>query len=295
MADIDNDGDMDLLFGDDYGNVRLYLRDDEGELSFEGNLEADGEELDVVERAAPDWIDWDLDSDFDLLVGSSEGTVSLFINEGNAEEADFTFAGTLEAGGEEIWLGSETAPAMGDLDRDGKRDLILGSVFGEIWFYPNTGEDDDPEFGEGIALKDEEGGINLDMYTRVEVVDWDGDGYLDMVSGLYFAEIRLFINPGDSKVPLKQDFSAAEFHILTNYPEPFNSRTNLLIRCSGYEDIRLDIRDVSGRLVKTMNPGLTEPGIFTYNIDLSGFPCGRYIADLRAGDRSEVTIITLLK
>ena len=90
MADYDHDGDMDLLVGDDNGNIKLYLRDEEGNLSFEGLLQADGEALTAGFRAAPEWTDWDLDGDFDLLVGSSLGLVTLFINVGSLEEPEFS-------------------------------------------------------------------------------------------------------------------------------------------------------------------------------------------------------------
>ncbi|MDP8238268.1 MAG: FG-GAP-like repeat-containing protein [Candidatus Hatepunaea meridiana] len=198
MADIDNDDDLDLLVGDDIGNVRLYIRDEDGELSLEGNLQADDDDLNVGERAAPEWIDWDLDGDFDLLVGSADGTIRLYINTGSAEEYEYSDEGAIEADGEEIWLGSETAPAFGDLDGDDKRDLIIGSIYGELWFYPNTGDDDAPEFGEGVQLEEEDDFIILEQYSRPELVDWNDDGNLDIVCGGVNPEVRLFISLMDA-------------------------------------------------------------------------------------------------
>ena len=194
MADIDDDGDMDLLIGDDEGYVKLYVREDNGELSFAERLQADDEDIDVEDRAMPEWTDWDLDGDYDLIIGSSLGTLELFINTGSAEEYEFTSEGLISAGEEEIWLGSDTAPVFGDLDGDGKRDLVIGSVFGELWFAPNVGEDDEPEFGEMQQLYDEDDSIWLGGYSRPELVDWNGDGYLDILCGKGDPEVILFIN-----------------------------------------------------------------------------------------------------
>ena len=301
MADIDGDGDLDLLYGDDIGNVRLYLRDEDGELSFEGNIEADGEEIDVDNRAAPEWVDWDLDGDFDLLVGSSEGVIYLFINTGSDEQYEFTFEETLEETLEEfsreIDLRTDTAPAFGDLDGDGTRDLVVGSVVGELWFFPNIGEDDDPEFGEGVKLADEDGEISLGYayYTRPELVDWEGDGDLDLVTGIADPEVWLYINPTNESVASETKSPPVEFKIEANYPEPFNHSTSLKFRCIRSEILYLDVLDISGKTLKTVNLGMVEPGQHTLSLDLSGFTCGRYIVNLSSVDHSASRIVTLLK
>ncbi len=237
MADIDNDGDLDLLVGDDYGNIKLFLRDGD-ELSFEENLQADGEDLDVVERATPRLVDWDLDDDLDLIVGSSTGLVFLFINTGNAEEYEFTEGEFISAGDEEIWLGSETCPAFGDLDGDGNRDLLVGSVWGELWFYPNTGENDDPEFGEGVQIQEQTeedtSAIWLGQYTRPVLVDWEGDGDLDILTGLVDPEIRLFIDPDGGLPEITVDPDTLEFGEI--YTGVSRNRT-LIIGNSGNADL----------------------------------------------------------
>ncbi len=295
MADLDDDGDMDLLVGDSDGFITVYIRDENGDLSSSGHLDIDDEELDVGFRASCQTTDWDLDGDLDLLVGSAVGTVTLMTNEGSAEEYDFTNSGTIESDGQEIWLGEETSPYFVDLDGDNIRDLIIGCIWGELWFYPNIGENDAPEFGEGSQIEDADGGIVLEGYTRPEIVDWDGDGDLDIVTGVVNPEVLLFLNPSDQSAPSESDQSPVQFSILSNYPEPFNHHTTILYQNQMPQMISIGLRDVNGRSLKTIELGQVVAGEHRHNLDLSGFPAGRYVVILRNHNKSMIRNVTLIK
>ncbi|MCF7810526.1 T9SS type A sorting domain-containing protein [bacterium] len=297
MADIDNDGDLDLFYGDDEGYIRLYVRGDEGELSLSGNVEADEEVIDMSDRAAPELTDWDLDGDLDMVVGSSIGIVTLFINDGSAEEYHFTNSGTIYEGDQEIWLGSETVTSFGDLDGDGKRDLIVGSVFGEIWFYPNTGENNDPVFGAGIHLQDEDGEISHGYagYPRPKLVDWEGDGDLDIVTGWISPSILLYINPTDHVVQDGYNERPTSFRIISNYPEPFNGTTMLQFETDRFSSAQLKILDLNGRAHKFMNLGILNPGQQRMTLDMHGMSCGKYIIKLETANYSVSKTVTLIK
>ncbi|MFH0764877.1 MAG: VCBS repeat-containing protein [Calditrichota bacterium] len=295
MADIDNDGDMDILGGDDVGNIKVFLRNEEGGLHFNGLLSANGETLDVNDRAAPEAVDWDLDSDLDLLVGSSTGTIQLFLNEGSPEEMNLAAPVTIQADGEDIWLGSESAPAMGDLDRDGRRDLVAGSVFGELWFYLNIGADDDPEFGPGVRLSDTDGEIWLSQYTRPDLADWNGDSYLDIICGQLEARVTLFINPGPGRVDENLHPTAPGFKLVNHWPEPFNALTNLGLEINHPARIQTAIYDPKGRLVQFLPDLYVGTGQQAISLNLEGFPAGRYWARVSDGDISTWQTLTLVK
>src|SRR4051794_31319605 len=102
-ADWDGDGDYDLLVGDIGGNV--YLVPNEGSAKSyafgkEKPLQAGGDPIRVGGDAGPIAADWDGDGDLDLIVGSGDGTVSLFRNVGNAKAPELTTAETLVSAGE---------------------------------------------------------------------------------------------------------------------------------------------------------------------------------------------------
>ncbi len=295
MADIDNDGDMDLLGGDDWGYIKIFERLDNGDLTFAGNLNADGEELNVGERAAPEWVDWDLDGDFDLLVGAADGNVHLYLNQGTLEEPEFTFDGKIQADGEDIWVGTESAPAYADLDGDGARDLVVGSIFARLMFYRNAGSNENPEFAAGVPLNDENGQINLMQYSRPELFDWDLDGDMDIISGLVDPQVKLFINPGGESVDDWDRGVVQSFAFAGSYPEPFNAKTNLTFYTDKPSRCSLSVFSASGQFLFEKDFDSGNAGMHSIPLDFMGFSAGKYIVNLSSGNRTISKTVTLVR
>ena len=91
LGDIDGDGDIDLIVGDELGRLHRFDNTAEigawplftvTELSFSDNS---GEVIDVGQFAAPQLIDIDSDGLLDLVVGEKNGTLTLFLNCGDVE------------------------------------------------------------------------------------------------------------------------------------------------------------------------------------------------------------------
>ncbi len=92
-VDIDNDGDMDIAFGNNRGKVVLYenVGMEDGFVKFRERqdvfvIEKDGKtkDIDVGEYSVPFFFDFDGDKDLDLIVGAGDGTVHYFENVGAA-------------------------------------------------------------------------------------------------------------------------------------------------------------------------------------------------------------------
>lgn len=136
VADWNNDGRKDLVVGLASGFVKLFLnKGQDNAPAFDADgvvLLANGAALQVAGKAAPAVVDYDGDGNKDLVVGSGNGSVMLYLNQGGDDEPKL-------AGGLEIAkLASAVVPAPVDWDADGGLDLLLTSN-GEAAIYRLTG------------------------------------------------------------------------------------------------------------------------------------------------------------
>lgn len=142
-ADWDGDGRPDLLLG--WGSLLLWYPRAEGGLGAGRQIEtATGERLADLLRAghpaaghlAPCAGDLDDDGKPDLLLGADDGTVWWARNE--AEEGFLLGPPQRMMGptGPVHASGGRARPALGDLNGDGRTDLLLGDVRGNLSLYP---------------------------------------------------------------------------------------------------------------------------------------------------------------
>lgn len=108
---------------------------------------------------APAFGDMDGDGDKDMLIGDSNGKLHLLTNSAaTGQPADFTSV-PMQVEYQAIDVGTDAAPFIVDLNRDGKNDLVIGKRNGRISYYENTGTAAAPFFGDSI--KTVLGGINV--------------------------------------------------------------------------------------------------------------------------------------
>ena len=146
-------------------------------------------------------VDWNNDGRKDIILGQSNGEISLFINIWNNKQP--IFAPEIKLNDGDIDVGSSSSPAMVDWNGDGKKDLIVGNQKGEVYVFLNIGEDYAPEF-QSTCIKTE---IKVPAYARPFIVDWNHDGKFDIISGSlegawgFKGKVYIFINKGDTKNP----------------------------------------------------------------------------------------------
>ncbi|HEX8366673.1 MAG TPA: FG-GAP-like repeat-containing protein [Allosphingosinicella sp.] len=134
FADIDGDGDRDLVVGNDDGNIVSYANT----AGSYGLLVAATNPFNLVDvggRATPDFVDLDGDGDLDAAIGALDGTVYAFRNDGGGLFTPLTGTSNPFDG---IDVGATSSPSFADLDGDGDADMIVGEYEGGLFAYENT-------------------------------------------------------------------------------------------------------------------------------------------------------------
>lgn len=136
-------------------------------------------------------MDLDGDGRTDVISGSWPGEIYFFRRLANGA---FAAGEQLKTkAGEPLNVGSGSAPFAFDWDGDGKPDLVVGAGDGSVVWFRNEGTAKEPTFAAAQALvppspspvHDDRARRPTDWGTRVKpcVVDWDGDGRLDLLVG----------------------------------------------------------------------------------------------------------------
>ncbi len=134
---------------------------------------------------------------------SKESRIAYYKNTGTSTNPVFTFIDKDFLNLSQSTLGLRLVPTFGDLNADGKKDLILGLENGTICYYKNTSTGSNPTFGIPIANYSDNLGqtISVGQYAAPQLVDLNKDGKLDLVIGNKTGELIYYENIGTSSIP----------------------------------------------------------------------------------------------
>jgi hypothetical protein len=216
FVDIDNDEDLDLIYGNYKGNDIFYEN--------------------VGDKYTPDFIkkstsffglslynnchniefaDIDNDSDFDALIGITTELL-LMKNVGTADSAIWLKDTTNYFGINRNCCGKYYSPTFADLDNDLTPELYVGTDYGIIWYYDSI---------RSVWTEYNELYFDRGSYLNPEFADINGDGKLEMIIPCYnayndtsYIEIYSNIKSNDSIVWEKDTI-----RVIIDFPYPLNS------------------------------------------------------------------------
>lgn len=197
LADLDADGDLDLLVGlSESGQLKFYPN--LGSPAAAAFSEASAATwFDVGLYAYPWFADLDGDLDVDLLSGRDAHGFVYYRNIGDPGAWSWQGDNAVFAG-----LGAATywnSPCLVDLTGDGRLDLVYGTDAGPLQYYVNTGSLAVPVWTANTSLFG--GVLDVGGASSPFFFDFDGDGDLDLASGSQLGDIKYYENTGTVAAP----------------------------------------------------------------------------------------------
>jgi hypothetical protein len=297
LADLDNDGDFDLIIGKFNGELLIYNNSGNPNNALfttgESLLDNNGDEIDVGTTAVPFLFDIDNDFDNDLIIGAFNGKISLYKNSGTSSGYQFTLIPDYF---ETIDVGDNSTPFIFDYDEDGNYDLFTGNRNGEFFYFQNEGTNVNPVWNE-ITNFFISG--NFGANTAPYLIDIDSDSDMDLFLGNVRGGLYLYINTLVSNVADREIKPVITFSVKA-FPNPFNPKVSLDINLNKEMNLIIEIYNIIGEKVKQLFNNYLPAGEHRFTWDGKNevneiLPSGNYIIIARSGIVKKVLKVTFLK
>ncbi|UTW68060.1 T9SS type A sorting domain-containing protein [bacterium SCSIO 12643] len=293
IADLDGDGDNDMIFAEN-----------NGALSFYRNIAPPNQEADFVLvedtfmgqlfgiQPTPFLFDVDGDNAKDLLVGQHNGNIRLYLNQGDSTNPIYTLSATDTLGGIfNYYPGykSNAVPFIGKIDGGTNNILVIADGDGNLMYYDGL----DNNFMGNFTLIDSMKvsnsmigvtGANLDGSDSLELIVGERTGglmYLNMDAVGYAYSPY----PRDTCPPIIddiEDLHKNNGNDLSIYPNPNDGTFKVKIQVQKSGAGTLTIVDMAGRRVVRQVINLSK-GLNEIDISGTGVQNGVYIVQIQVG------------
>lgn len=258
LADLNNDGKADLVLGFYDGTLALHYSD--GNFGFLPAAQSTMA-IDAGDRACPELFDVNSDGKKDLIVGTKQGRMRLYVNLGTPSSPQFDAA-------ESQWYGSAIETIEEGVSNygyaaprfslfQGDTFLLSGSERGKVFIW-NV---------ENAQLTDADSSfqaIDEGAQSTLATGDLNGDGFPDLICGNRAGGLTCYAG----QLPMAQP-GLSEMPLVRVFPNP---AANVLVISGLTEAMEFELIDVSGSQLKRIK--LTDAQ--TQVVALDGIPNGMY-------------------
>ena len=219
MIDVDADNKKDMLIAPnaDVGaknNNQIYFYKNTGTstvpvFQFQKNNYLIDEMIDLGGGSSPVFVDIDGDNDKDIVVATqgeftqtnnSNDRLILFKNMGTANNPLYQLADTNFLGvNNSVTKINRIMPTFGDLNGDGKPDLLIGDLNGKFHCYENTSVGSSITFNK---LSSDYFSMYAGTSAAPQLFDLNKDGKLDIIMGRKNGTLAYFENSGTAQAPI---------------------------------------------------------------------------------------------
>ncbi len=276
VADMDGDGDMDLVCGNSKGKL-VYCKNiaPSGQPADFKLADPAWQGIDIGDFSAPQLYDMDKDGLIDLVCGSKKGTLSFYKNTGSKQTPQFNLVSELFGGvnvtNPKLSNGGYSVPCFYK-DKQDDMKLFVGSEFGDIFVYDQIGNYLDGNF----HLLGTVPGIKEGWRSGVAIGNLNNDTLTDMMVGNYSGGLGLFFGKRDNTFGINQKVSIPGSK-LNITPNPANEQISITLKSDlPIKSEMLVIRSTDGKIIRKY-----QDIKFPQLIDISTFVNGIYLVSVQ--------------
>ncbi len=273
FADMDNDGDTDMMVGESSGEVHYFENtagsNENADFSLIGLVMTGGSPIDVGQSSTPALYDINDDGLFDLIIGERNGNLNYYENTGTANAYTFELVSELLGG----ITGIENGFFVGNTNAsfftyNDALHVAIGLESGRIQTYTNiTGNlSGDFDLVDGAAF-----GIDEGLRSKPLIHDFNNDDQLDIMCGLSGGGLTLY--SGGLTIGLGPDVRNND--LVRVFPNPAqNTLTIARVDNKPLDNPQFNIYSISGALAQSGQ-------LIGANISIQDLPSGMYILEVK--------------
>ena len=281
FLDIDDDGLLDLIIGEQGNNLNHFEQESVHSLSFTPVTDKFSD-LELQNESVPTFTDLDNDGLLDMFVGVADGTIRHY-EQDSLNSYEFILISDRFNDIDVTWVAS---PTFTDLDDDGYLDMIIGESAGILHHY----EQDSFDAESFSLISDYFFDLDVGGYSKPVFVDINNDGLEDLIVGNRNGGIQYFQR--ESSTVIEEKRVSPIFKLHQNVPNPFQTNTDIRYVIHAAAKININIYNTFGQRIKILRNRIHQVGSYTVIWDGTDdrgdvVSNGLYICNVRVGDHSQ--------